>query len=274
MLIDAHCHLDHYADEIDDALSVIERDGILTISNAMDPLSYERACAIAARCPLVLPTFGIHPRRAPVYRANLDTLAEIAGRSPMLGELGLDFYWVKDPNEFPAQIEVLEHFLKIARVDDKPVNLHTKGAERLIFDMLDRHDVQRAIIHWYSGPHDVLRQLIDRGCFFTIGVEILCSDAIKEIARIIPLEQVLTETDNPGGYRWLTGTPSTPEILHEVVEALAATKEVDRQELVGWMGDNLQRLFAGKDDLEMFLHRSRSIFATKEKKGRVSRLPG
>ncbi len=65
MLIDAHAHLDHYGDELESVLMEITQHEIFTISNSMDPSSYRRNLEIAEKCRLVLPTFGIHPRRAP-----------------------------------------------------------------------------------------------------------------------------------------------------------------------------------------------------------------
>src|SRR6266513_2475265 len=114
MLIDAHVHLDKYGDRLDDALKEIETEQIFTVATAMDVPSYLELQRIAERSELVLPTFGIHPRRA----------AEYADR--------------------------------------------------------------RAIIHWYSGPMDILKAMIDYGCYFTVGVEMLYSDYIRAIAKEIP----------------------------------------------------------------------------------------
>ncbi len=173
MLIDAHAHLDHYGDELESVLMEITQHGIFTISNSMDPSSYRRNLEIAEQCRLVLPTFGIHPRRAPEYADRLKELRAAAEQSPILGEIGLDHYWVEDRSQYQAQQKVLEFFLKVAKEQNKIVNLHTKGAERNILEMLVHHDIQRAIVHWYSGPLEILRAMVDRGCTFTVGVELL-----------------------------------------------------------------------------------------------------
>ena len=73
MLIDAHSHLDGYA-ELEPVLAEIREQRIFTISTAVDPASYERNLEIAARCDLVLPTFGIHPWAAPRYVDRLEDL--------------------------------------------------------------------------------------------------------------------------------------------------------------------------------------------------------
>ena len=129
MLIDAHAHLDHY-DEPREALARIERRRILTLANSMDPASYERNLALAEGCPFVLPSFGIHPRRAAEHADHLAELRPLVERSPLLGELGLDFHWVRDEDTYPHQIRVFEFLVREAAEQNKIVNLHTKGAER------------------------------------------------------------------------------------------------------------------------------------------------
>ncbi|HEX6439956.1 MAG TPA: TatD family hydrolase, partial [Candidatus Binatia bacterium] len=99
MLIDAHVHLDKYGDLLDDALRQIERENIFTVATAMDVPSYDDLQEIGRRSTLVLPTFGIHPRRAPQYADRLRELGQYIETSPAIGEIGLDFHWVKDPSE-------------------------------------------------------------------------------------------------------------------------------------------------------------------------------
>src|SRR5713226_825547 len=183
MLIDAHAHLDKYGADLRAALEEIEEHEIFTIAVAMDLPSYKRSLEIGEMCELVLPTFGVHPRRAPEYADRLSELRPFIEQSPAIGEIGLDFHWVKDSSQFPAQRKVLEYFLAAAREQKKIVNLHTKGAEKKILELLERYDIQRAIIHWYSGPLDILRELIDFGAYFTVGVEVLYSDSIRAITR-------------------------------------------------------------------------------------------
>jgi TatD DNase family protein len=225
MLVDAHAHLDHYGDLLDAAITEIRQHRIFTISTAMDISSYQKARKIGAQCELVLPTFGIHPWNAPEYADRLSEVIPFIEQSPLLGEIGLDFHWVKDASFFPAQRRVLEFFLAAARDQEKIVNLHTKGAEEEILRYLDRFEIKRAIIHWYSGPVDIFRELVARGYHFTIGVEVQSSTHIQALARDLPLGQLLTETDNPGGVKWLTGEMGLPRIVQHVVERVAQLKE-------------------------------------------------
>ena len=96
MLIDAHAHLNRYDEITGKALDEIESYRIFTISNSMDPQSYKANLEIGEKCKYVLPTFGIHPWVAHEYLHKLIEFDEYIERSPVLGELGLDYYFEKD----------------------------------------------------------------------------------------------------------------------------------------------------------------------------------
>jgi len=229
MLVDAHSHLDRFdlvgEGMLESALEEITQHRIFTVSNSMDLPSYRRNLAIGEMCGLVLPIFGVHPWNAPQYAPRLDDLSEVVGQSPMIGEIGLDHTFVRNAAEYPAQRRVFEFFLAAANEQGKIINVHTKGAEELVLELLDRYEVPRAIVHWYSGPLDIFRELAARGVYFTVGVEVLYSEHIQAIAREIPPEQLLTETDNPGGPKQYIGRPGMPTLVRDVLQAVAEVKK-------------------------------------------------
>jgi TatD DNase family protein len=224
MLIDAHVHIDKYGADLNQALDEIRAHVVFTIAVAMDVPSYKRSLEIGEESNLVLPTFGIHPRRAPEYVDRLRELNPFIEQSPAIGEIGLDFHWVKESSQYPGQLKVLEYFLAAAREQNKMVNLHTKGAEQKILNLLERYDIQRAIVHWYSGPMDILRALVQFGAYFTVGVEVSYSETIQAIAREIPDHLLLTETDNPGGLKWLRGIVGMPTEVQNVIRMIARVR--------------------------------------------------
>jgi len=251
MLLDAHNHLDQYDDAVlDSALSEIAAHWILTVAVSMDPASYARTQDIAARSPLVLACFGIHPWEAYRYAHDLDALQTLIDASPMLGEIGLDYLWDEDPAHYPAQCLVFAHFLKAAAAQDKIVNLHTKAAEHDVVAMLDQFSIRRPIVHWYSGPRDAFDALIARDCYFTFGVETLHSTSIQALAQAAPLERILTETDGPRGLHWLTGEVGMPRHIHDVLQAIADTRQLSVAAMTGIVAANWQRLTAGDGRLE------------------------
>lgn len=251
MFVDAHAHLDQYAaDTLPGVLDTLAARRIFTISVAMDPPGYAQAKQIAACSDWVLPAFGVHPWEAPHWADRLDELDPLITESPLLGEIGLDTVWVKDPAAYPAQQRVFEHFLAAARDQHKIVNLHTKGAEREVLSRLQDYSISRVIVHWYSGPIGVLRDMIDHGCYFTVGVQALRSKTIRTIARRIPDDRLLTETDNPGGWSWMTGgDDGLPEVLIDVVRVLAEVRETTEDAIRETVRTNLRRLVGGDPHL-------------------------
>jgi len=242
MLIDAHAHLDLYEAELDAALQQIALHRIFTISNSLDLASYERNLTIATSCPNALPIFGVHPWHASASAEHLPGLRKAIEQSPMLGEIGLDYYFVKDAAEFPRQRKVFEYLLGAAREQGKIVHLHTKGAEADVLSLLDRFGIGRAVVHWYSGPLDILHKLVARGAYFTIGIEVRYSEHIQTIARAIPAERLLTETDNPGGARSHIDGPGMPALVLAVVDGLAEARKTTPTAIEQLVQANLLRL--------------------------------
>ncbi|UCD57036.1 MAG: TatD family hydrolase, partial [Candidatus Hydrogenedentota bacterium] len=101
-------------------------------------------------------------------------------------------------------------------------------------------------VHWYSGPLDVFHELVAEGTYFTIGFEVLHSEHIRTIARELPSEQLLTETDNPGGPSWLTGKPGMPLLIGDVVQALADLKKTSAEAVIQTVETNFAKLI--RDD--------------------------
>jgi TatD DNase family protein len=176
----------------------------------------------------------------------LETLKPLVDDSPMLGEIGLDYHFVTEPQKHAPQRKVFRYFVEQGVAQNKVLNIHSKGAESDVDRILGELSAERAIIHWYSGPIEQLRSLADKRFYFTVGVEVLFNPQIQEIAEAIPGDLLLTETDNPGGYRWLTGDLGRPSIIRSVVQKLAElrgwsvekAKEVVQQNFLRMAGDD------------------------------------
>jgi len=249
MLIDAHAHLNGYdlqdAGALDAALAEIARHGIFTISNSMDLPSYRRNQEIAAMSDFVLPVFGVHPWYAPDYADRLSELDAAVRESPMIGEIGLDHFFVEDRAAHHAQEKVFAYFLRAAADQDKIVILHTKGAERETLDYLNRFHIRRAIVHWYSGPVKIMKELEERGAYFTVGPEVLSSTHIQDIVKAIPPDRLLTETDNPGGPQSVFGKPGTPALVRDVVRKVAEIRKTHEEAAIFVIQANLLMLMRG-----------------------------
>lgn len=243
-LVDAHVHVDAFGEAWPAALAEIRARRIVTLAVSMDVASWETTKALAAGEPLLVPAFGIHPWEAPRWAHRLPELDPLVAEAPLLGEVGLDRRFVKDPSAYGPQEEVFRHFLEAARRTGKLLNLHTSGAEVRVADLLADHGIERMVVHWYNGPMGTLARLAEQGAYFTVGVELLRSERIERIARRIPLDRLLSETDNPGGWSWLSGEPGMPSLLARVVERLAEVRELPVPEMMGVLEDNTRRMLA------------------------------
>lgn len=252
MLVDAHAHLDKYTEpDLDITLAEIERTEMLTFSVSVDAPSFVAAEEIAARCRWVVPSFGIHPERVSQHVASVDRgvgtdLAALTDRSPCIGEIGLDHRFIDDVTQYVPQRRVFDELLSLAVEQDKLINVHLPGAEAEAAAMIRATGLERVIIHWYSGSLDALGRMINDGWMFTVGVEILTSQHIRDVAAMIPDGQLLTETDNPGGLEWLNGQIGRPAVLGSVIETLALVRDSHPDDIRALVSGNMRDLI-GRD---------------------------
>ena len=222
MYIDFHNHIDFYKDEeIDSVINCINSNKIMTIACSMDEESYLNNIEISKKSDYIVPIFGIHPWRVTNYIKN----------TPLIGEIGLDFHWVEDKDTYPYQIKVFEYFLQCAKKYNKYINVHTKGCEELILNLLRKYDVSsQTIIHWYSGDKDILKQLIDAKCYFTGSVDLGYINHSKDIIKEIPANKLLAETDGPTALQWVNGVYGMPYEIKNVYENICEIKKLDIEE--------------------------------------------
>lgn len=241
-MIDAHVHIDQYSNDLPIALEQIRNLSILTLAVSMDIPSYHETLKIAKSEPLILPCFGIHPWNAPEYADRLDDLDIPLKSTPAIGEIGLDHRFVEDKNRYSVQETVFCYQLDAAERSGKLVNLHTSGAEDFILKLLQKRTLPAVIIHWYNGPMDLIKDFLDLGVYFTIGVEVLQSEQIRSLASMLPENRILTETDNPNGWEWLHGEPGFPNLITKVESEIAEIRNIAPSEFSEIVSSNFNEL--------------------------------
>lgn len=244
MLIDAHTHLDMFGEALPAALNEIKQQQIFTLSVSIDVDSYKRTKTIAAENPLIVPLFGIHPWEAHRFADNLDSLTPFMAESPMLGEIGLDFFFMTDKSLYPKQFAVFDAFLDTAVSQQKIVNIHAKGAETAVLERLEQFRPPNPIVHWYSGPIELIDRYLAVDTYFSIGVGLLYAKQIEQILTAIPANRLLSETDNPDAYQHFAHQPGSPSLIHAVVNKISQQKKLPSDELVALIGQNFERLLA------------------------------
>ena len=247
MLIDFHTHLDFYKRE--ELQKQLTNFSGTIIAASVDEKSFLENCRIAewakkaARDCRIIPTFGIHPNRADENAALLDepnTAARLAGyldRSPLIGEIGMDFCWSKSSHE--NQEKVFRWFLEYCNKTGKVCVIHTKDAEQEICDILTDYPNARPIIHWYDGPGNIFREFIRRGYQQTFGVETIRSVHLQSLLRLTPPELLLAETDNPDSEPWLGGNRNDVGLIERVYDELAELLGMNRPQLEKIIEENL-----------------------------------
>ncbi|MBW4829440.1 MAG: TatD family hydrolase [Clostridiaceae bacterium] len=243
MYIDAHNHLDFYGKELNKAINIINKNKIQTLACSMNEKSYLLAKDLSKNNPFIIPCFGIHPWNAHEYSNCLERFDKYLENTPIVGEIGLDFHWVLEEDKYPHQIKVLEYFFEKANKYNKITNLHTKGAEYEILKLIKQYNLKTPIIHWYSGPLDIFKKLLDYGCYFTIGVDIGYSKITEKIVKILPLEKILTETDGPTALEWINGQCSYPDYIINIVEEISILKGIPKEEIKEQIYNNFNLLF-------------------------------
>ena len=113
----------------------------------------------------------------------------------------------------------------------KICNIHTKGAEREVLTLLQKYQLKNQIIHWYSGPLDLIEDFLILDCFFTISVDAGHSELTDAIVDRIPYDRLLFETDGPGALEWVTGTPSWPEEILRIRQYVRKRKKLSESEI-------------------------------------------
>ena len=162
---------------------------------------------------------------------DIDKFEYYIKNTPLIGEIGLDFHWIEDKDTYPHQIKVFEFFLQSAKKYDKYINIHTKGCEELILNLLKKYDISsQSIIHWYSGDKDTLKKLIDAKCYFTGSVDLGYIKHSKDIIKEIPANKLLAETDGPTALQWVNGTYGMPDEIKNVYKNICEIKNLDIEE--------------------------------------------
>ncbi len=247
MLIDIHCHANLYLN-LQEILEEAKQVGIeKIISVGMSLVSLERIIQIANSYEIIYPALGIHPEEVKMnsnIENQLDIIEDyIKKNSDLLcaiGEIGLDHYFIKNKELYPIQDKIFKRMLSIAQDLNLPVNIHTKGAEREVFDILPSYNLPNINIHWYSGPESFLKIGIERGYYFSITPAISYSPPVKKVAELVDNKQLLLESDGPVKYSNQVGTPS---MIKNVLNSISKLKNCPINELEEQIYHNTKQIF-------------------------------
>ncbi|NLK40596.1 MAG: TatD family hydrolase [Planctomycetes bacterium] len=204
-LIDTHAHLtfDELQNQVDAVLSRSRAAGVVEwVTIGTDRTHMDRVLQLVPRYPAMWAALGYHPHYAnDITEADIDYLKHALQnkRVVAVGETGLDYHY---DNAVPDnQKRLFRTHLDIAAEMQKPVIIHTRDAFEDTMDILDQYagKLANVVVHCYGGDAEQTRHVLDKGYYvsFTGTVTFKRSDALREVAKTIPPERTMLETDCP-----------------------------------------------------------------------------
>jgi len=249
LLIDTHTHID--LDDFEDVGEIIQNAKNAGVKKllipSVDRSSFKKVIAISEQYEGVYCALGIHPTEAQKAIDNdYDKIIELAANKNVvaIGECGLDYYW--DKTFIDEQKGAFLKQIKIAITLKKPLIVHDREAHKDCFDMLKDLSQVPVIMHCFSGSLEFARECVKKGFYIALGGVVTFKNAKKshEIAKEIPLENLLLETDAP----YLTPVPfrgkrNEPAYVKFVAQEIANIRGVSFEEIAQVTTQNAREVF-------------------------------
>ncbi len=249
MFADVHCHADLYQDFNDVVIRAKQTGVAAIVAVSMDIKSMDTIIKISKQYyGFVFPSLGLHPdacsRTTEMdLTKGLELIRSSSKNLVAIGEIGLDHYFVKSREFYPWQEKIFREMLRISQELNLPVILHTKGAERLIFKILEEYRLENVLIHWYTGPKDLIDVGTKRDYYFSITPAITYSKKVQYVAEKISLDHLLTESDGPVEYDKIRGEPKDCKLI---VKKIADIKGYSEDEVEQKLFENAFYFFKSK----------------------------
>ena len=204
-IFDTHAHYydDAFDPDRDELLSSLPARGVeLVVCPGCDLPSSAACIELAGRYDHVYAAAGFHPENLEgVTRSDLDQVRTLCARPKVVavGEIGLDYYWLRTPEERANSRDFFDAQLSLAEELDLPAIVHCRDAAKDSMDMVRAHPNARGVFHCYAGSIDDARELVNRGWMlsFTGNVTFKNARRAPEVLRWLPLEHLMLETDAP-----------------------------------------------------------------------------
>lgn len=238
-LIDTHSHINMIEERsIDEVLKNAHENNIKKIVvPAAYPTDIDVVYELSQKYDEVYCYLGVHPSEARDWNDDLIEKIKTYAKSSKvvgIGEIGLDYYWDKSFNDIQKDVFIKQ--IKLANELNLPINIHDREAHKECFDLIKEHNINsKVIMHCFSGSPEFALECIKEGWYIALGGVVTFKNAIKmkEVAKIIPLEYLLLETDAP----YLTPVPyrgkeNQPAYTKFVAEEIANLRELNYEDIV------------------------------------------
>jgi TatD DNase family protein len=247
MLTDTHAHL---SDESFDAdrEEVLERareagvGAVIAVGENLDDA--RKNIELAARHAMVRPAAGLYPTVLDVEEEERmhEFIRRHRSELVAIGEVGLDYWVVKEEEERELQRRILAGFARLSLELDLPLNVHSRSAGRHAVSFLIEHGATRVQMHAFDGRAGSALPAVEAGYFFSIPPSVVRSPQKQKLVKRLPLASLLVETDSPVlGPE--PGKRNEPANLPIALRAIAEIKGVSEDEVREAVTDNTRRLY-------------------------------
>lgn len=252
-IIDTHAHLDHL-ENLDEAIENAVRagvEGIVAVSVDINSCHRNLEIKRAKRKPVIFLGMGMHPSEANLkdLEGCLSLMRANAGALSAVGEIGLDFWHNgvrRDDTKKDEQRKIFQAFLEFAREFNLPAVIHSRGAWRECFEMARLAGVSTAVFHWYSGPLDVLEDILAQGYYVSATPSLAYNSEARRAMARAPVVQTLIETDCPVFYRNKEtgeGFQAEPKDVFKTLRIYCALKGIEESKAVQIFNQNARHIF-------------------------------
>ena len=252
MYFDTHAHYydDAFDADRDQVLAALPAAGVeLALCPGCDLESSRQSVALAERYPHLYAAVGLHPEN--LEGASLSDLAEVESMAAhpkvkAIGEIGLDYYWEKDPDRRKLQRDFFSAQLSLAEKLDLPAIVHDREAHKDSMDMVRAHPNARGVFHCYSGGVEDAKTLVIMGWMVSFTGVITFKNARRalEVIDYLPMDRIMIETDAPymapEPYR---GKRNDSRYVFRMAEAIAQVKGLTAEEVGRITTENGKRFF-------------------------------
>ena len=197
--VDSHCHL--HAEELGQFRDRVKKGDVeeleFVVDAGLDSDTNRQVLELANKSPQVVAAVGLHPTQTESFDAVEEVARQIENENPAaVGEIGMDFHHVTDEEMRLRQREVFKRLLEVAEREDLPVVCHTRNAEDEVLEVLDGFEIE-AYLHCFNGRPELAQEAVDRGYMIGVGPQLEWSSRVRQVARAVPADNLLLETDSP-----------------------------------------------------------------------------
>jgi TatD DNase family protein len=246
-LIDVHAHIcdPDFDDDRTDVLMRAHQAGVAAIVAVSENLADARKnVTLAGTYPMIKPAAGLYPATLDSDQTD-DMLAFIRlnrGRLVAIGEVGLDYWLVKEDSQRERQRTIFTRFIELSKSLNLPLNVHSRSAGHHAIALLMKNDATRVQMHAFDGKAGAALTGVEAGYYYSIPPSVIRSRQKQKLVKQLPLTSLLVETDSPV-LGPVAQTRNEPANLTVSIEAIAQIKDIPEEAVIDAIAENTQRLY-------------------------------